>query len=133
MCIRDRVYAGPAVRQLARELGVTLAGVAGTGPKGRILKEDVQSWVKTRLAAAPASAATALPSIPEVDFAAFGPVETVALSNFQKATVGNMLRSWLNVPHVTQFDFADVTDLEAFRSGLKPLSLIHISEPTRPY
>ncbi|MBK8306434.1 MAG: 2-oxo acid dehydrogenase subunit E2 [Gammaproteobacteria bacterium] len=116
----NMVYAGPAVRQLARELGVTLAGVAGSGPKGRILKEDVQSWVKTRLAAAPASTATALPSLPEVDFAAFGPVETVALSNFQKATVGNMLRSWLNVPHVTQFDFADVTDLEAFRSGLKP-------------
>lgn len=114
------VYAGPAVRQLARDLGVTLADIAGSGPKGRILKEDVQSWVKTRLAAAPANTATVLPSLPEVDFAAFGPVETVALSNIQKATVGNMLRSWLNVPHVTQFDFADVTDLEAFRSSLKP-------------
>ncbi len=115
-----KVYAGPAVRQIAREFGVTLAGIAGSGPKGRILKEDVQSWVRARLAAGPANTVSALPSLPEVDFAAFGPVETVALSNIQKATVGNMLRSWLNVPHVTQFDFADLTDLEAFRSSLKP-------------
>jgi len=111
------LYAGPAVRQLAREIGITLGEVSGSGPKGRILREDLRAHVKARLAAPPAAA---LPTIPEVDFAAFGPVETVALSNIQKATVTNMSRSWLNVPHVTQFDYADVTELEAFRDSLKP-------------
>ncbi|MBP6383169.1 MAG: dihydrolipoyllysine-residue acetyltransferase [Pseudomonadales bacterium] len=111
------VYAGPAVRQLAREIGITLGEVSGSGPKGRILREDLRAYVKTRLAAPPA---TALPTLPDVDFAAFGPIETVALSNIQKATVTNMSRSWLNVPHVTQFDHADVTELEAFRDSLKP-------------
>lgn len=111
------VYAGPAVRQLAREIGIPLDEVRGSGPKGRILREDLRSYVKTRLAAPPA---TALPTVPDVDFAAFGPIETVALSNIQKATVTNMSRSWLNVPHVTQFDYADVTELEAFRDSLKP-------------
>ncbi len=111
------VYAGPAVRQLAREMGITLGEVSGSGPKGRILREDLRAYVKTRLAAPPAAA---LPTLPDVDFAAFGPIETVALSNIQKATVTNMSRSWLNVPHVTQFDYADVTELEAFRDSLKP-------------
>jgi len=114
------VYAGPAVRQLAREVGVTLAEVQGSGPKGRILKEDLRDYVKARLAAPPPVAAAALPAIPDVDFAAFGPIETVALNAIQKATVVNMRRSWLNVPHVTQFDFADVTELEAFRESLRP-------------
>ena len=111
------VYAGPAVRQLAREMGITLGEVSGSGPKGRILREDLRAYVKTRLAAPPSAA---LPTLPDVDFAAFGPIETVALSNIQKATVTNMSRSWLNVPHVTQFDYADVTELEAFRDSLKP-------------
>ena len=112
------IYAGPAVRQLAREIGVTLSEVNGSGPKGRILREDLRAYVKGRLTAPPPSG-TALPAIPEVDFAAFGPVGTVALNNVQKATVTNMARSWLNVPHVTQFDHADVTELEAFRDSLK--------------
>ena len=112
------IYAGPAVRQLAREIGVTLSEVNGSGPKGRILREDLRAYVKGRLTAPPPSGA-ALPAIPEVDFAAFGPVGTVALNNVQKATVTNMARSWLNVPHVTQFDHADVTELEAFRDSLK--------------
>ena len=112
------IYAGPAVRQLAREIGVTLSEVNGSGPKGRILREDLRAYVKGRLTAPPPSG-PALPAIPEVDFAAFGPVGAVALNNVQKATVTNMARSWLNVPHVTQFDHADVTELEAFRDSLK--------------
>jgi pyruvate dehydrogenase E2 component (dihydrolipoamide acetyltransferase) len=113
-------YAGPAVRQLARELGVVLVDLRGTGPKGRILKEDVQRHVKERLAAPRAGPGTGVPPLPEVDFAAFGPVELLALGGIQKATVTSMARSWLNVPHVTQFDHADVTELEAFRESLKP-------------
>jgi pyruvate dehydrogenase E2 component (dihydrolipoamide acetyltransferase) len=116
----DTTYAGPAVRQLARELGVQLAEVQGSGPKGRLLKEDVQRWVKQRLAEPPRpSGMSGLPAVPEVDFAAFGPIETVDLNAVQKATVTSMSRSWLNVPHVTQFDHADVTDLETFRESLK--------------
>lgn len=114
---KPAVYAGPAVRQFARELGVDLPAIAGSGRKGRIRKEDVQDYVKAQLAAGPSAA---LPTIPEVDFAAFGPIETVALNAVQKATVTSMSRSWLNVPHVTQFDLADVSELEAFRDGLRP-------------
>lgn len=91
----------------------------GSGPKGRVRKEDLRVYVRERLAAPPQAPVAALPAIPEVDFAAFGPVETVALGAIQKATVTNMTRSWLNVPHVTQFDLADVGDLEDFRAGLK--------------
>ena len=117
---RDTPYAGPAVRQLARELGVTLTEVTGTGPKGRLLKEDLQAYVKKRLAEPPRpSGGLALPEVPAIDFSAFGPIEMQALTGIQKATVTNMSRSWLNVPHVTQFDYADVTDLEAFRESLK--------------
>ena len=113
-------YAGPAVRQLARELGVALAQLPGSGPKGRILKEDVQGYVKKRLAEPPrASGVMGLPQVPAVDFAAFGPVENLALTGIQKVTVTSMSRSWLNVPHVTQFDYADVSDLEAFRESMK--------------
>lgn len=114
---KPAVYAGPAVRQFARELGVDLPAITGSGRKGRIRKEDVQDYVKAQLAAGPSAA---LPTIPEVDFAAFGPIETVALNAIQKATVASMSRSWLNVPHVTQFDLADVSELEAFRDSLRP-------------
>jgi pyruvate dehydrogenase E2 component (dihydrolipoamide acetyltransferase) len=118
---RGEIYAGPAVRVLAKELGVDLGAVSGSGPKGRIVKEDVQQHVKTRLAAPAGSAGGgAIPPIPEVDFAAFGEIELQPMSGIQKATVTNMSRAWLNVPHVTQFDDADVTDLESFRAGLKP-------------
>ncbi len=119
------VYAGPAVRLLARELGVHLAQVTGTGPRGRIQKEDLQAWVKQRLAqaagAAPAAAGSmgGIPAIPAVDFSRFGPVDEQDMSRLHKITAQNMQRSWLNVPHVTQFDDADVTDLEAFRESLK--------------
>lgn len=118
--VRDLPYAGPAVRQLARELGVQLTELRGSGPKGRILKEDVQAHVKERLAAPRGGSGIGVPPLPEVDFAAFGAVEYLALGGIQKATVTNMARSWLNVPHVTQFDHADVTELEAFRESLKP-------------
>jgi pyruvate dehydrogenase E2 component (dihydrolipoamide acetyltransferase) len=115
------IYAGPAVRKLARELGVGLVAVRGSGPKGRILKEDVQEFVKralTERAAGPTSG-TGIPSVPEVDFAAFGEIDIQPMSKVDKLTAANMQRSWLNAPHVTQFDEADITELEAFRAELK--------------
>ncbi len=115
------VYAGPAVRKLARELGVDLQQVSSTGPRGRIVKEDVQGYVKQALSGQPGTATggAGIPPIPEVDFAAFGEVESVPRSKMDKLTAANMQRSWLNVPHVTQFDEADITDMESFRKGLK--------------
>jgi pyruvate dehydrogenase E2 component (dihydrolipoamide acetyltransferase) len=117
------VYAGPAVRKLARELGVALAKVAGSGPRGRILKDDVSAYVKQSLAApaAPAGAAagSGLPALPEIDYSQFGAIETRPASNIAKATARNMVRSWLNVPHVTHFDKADITELESFRATLR--------------
>jgi pyruvate dehydrogenase E2 component (dihydrolipoamide acetyltransferase) len=114
------VYAGPAVRKLARELGVELGQVSGSGPRGRILKEDLQGYVQKALKEGPAPAAGAgVPPVPEVDFAAFGPVSVESRSKLDKLTAANMQRSWLNVPHVTQFDDADITELEAFRKSLK--------------
>ena len=114
------VYAGPAVRKLAREFGVELSQVSGSGPRGRILKEDLQGYVQKALKEGPAPAAGAgVPPVPEVDFAAFGPVTVEQRSKLDKLTAANMQRSWLNVPHVTQFDDADITELEAFRRSLK--------------
>ena len=117
----ESVYAGPAVRKLARELGVQLGRVEGTGPQGRILKEDLQQFVKKSLSSpvATATGGGALPMVPEVDFAKFGDVDVTERSKLDKLTAANMHRSWLNVPHVTQFDEADITDLEAFRATLK--------------
>jgi len=117
-------HASPSVRRFARELGVDIGQVDGSGRKGRILKEDVQNWVKRRIqepAAAPAAAAggRALPEMPEVDFSQFGEVETVPLKRINKLTAANVHRSWLHVPHVTQHEEADITELEAFRQGLK--------------
>jgi pyruvate dehydrogenase E2 component (dihydrolipoamide acetyltransferase) len=116
-----KVHAGPAVRMLAREFGVDLGQVAGTGPKNRILKEDVQAFVKQRLSApvATASAGGSIEKPPAIDFSQFGDIEKVKMSKIHRLTAQNMTRSWLNVPHVTQFDHADITDLEAFRKGLK--------------
>ncbi|MEE4277616.1 MAG: dihydrolipoyllysine-residue acetyltransferase [Halieaceae bacterium] len=111
------IYAGPAVRRMAREFGVELGAVRGSGPRGRILKEDLQEYVKRALER-PASGVSAIPEIPEVDFSAFGAVEVVERSKIDRVTADNMQRSWLNVPHVTQFDDADITDLEAFRKSL---------------
>lgn len=114
------VYAGPAVRKLAREFGVALQKVSGSGPRGRILKEDLQQFVQRSLSEKPGAATGAgIVPIPEIDFAKFGPVQVTERSKLDKLTAANMLRSWLNVPHVTQFDEADITELEAFRAGLK--------------
>ncbi|WP_415897565.1 dihydrolipoyllysine-residue acetyltransferase [Neptuniibacter sp. QD57_21] len=120
------VHAGPAVRAVAREFGVDLSLVAGTGRRGRIVKEDVQAYVKgalKQLAEAPKGGAvtggSGIPAIPEVDFSKFGEVEVEKLSKIAKVTRDNMSRCWLNIPHVTQFDKADITDLEAFRKEMK--------------
>ena len=115
-------HASPAVRRFARELGVNLALVTGSAPKGRILKDDVQGYVKKSLAtgAAPSAAGPLqLPSAPEVDFAKFGEVESQPLSRIKKLSGAHLHRCWLTVPHVTQFDEADITELEAFRKGQK--------------
>lgn len=113
------VHAGPAVRKLAREFGVDLGQVNASGPKQRILKEDVQIYVKTKLAQVLAVSGSALPSPPVVDFAKFGPVETQALSRIKKLSGKNLHRNWLLVPHITQFGEADITDLEEFRVAQK--------------
>ncbi len=110
------VYAGPAVRKLARELGVDLAQVEGTGAKGRILKEDIHEFVKSRLSSgAGAGAGAMVAALPDIDFSKFGEVEKVAMSKLHKVTAVNMQRNWSTVPHVAQFNEADVTDLEVFR------------------
>ena len=115
------IYAGPAVRMLSRELGVDLSQVSGTGPKGRIQKDDVNNFVKSALQSGTTSTGGAgIPQIPTIDFSQFGDIETVKLSKIQKVTADNMQRNWLNVPHVTQFDDANITDLETFRKSLKP-------------
>ena len=120
-----KVHAGPAVRMLAREFGVDLAQVTGTGPKGRILKEDVQLFVKEQLqrsksgAAAGAAGGAGIPPIPEIDFSKFGEIEEVAMTRLMQVGASNLHRSWLNVPHVTQFESADITEAEAFRIAQK--------------
>ncbi|MFK7831516.1 MAG: dihydrolipoyllysine-residue acetyltransferase [Congregibacter sp.] len=116
----DQVYAGPAVRMLAREFGVPLSAVKGSGPRGRVIKEDLHRYVQGALDdSSPAGATAGIPAIPEVDFAKFGPVDVTERSKIDKLTAANMQRSWLNVPHVTQFDDADITEMETFRKGLK--------------
>ena len=124
----SKVHAGPAVRLVAREFGVELSAVPGTGPKGRILKEDVQAYVKAMMhkakqaPAAAASGGAGIPPIPEVDFSKFGEVEEVAMTRLMQVGANNLHRSWLNVPHVTQFDSADITELEAFRVAQKAVA-----------
>ncbi|MFK7976835.1 MAG: biotin/lipoyl-containing protein, partial [Halioglobus sp.] len=98
------IYAGPAVRKLAREFGVPLADVTGSGPQGRVVKEDVQAFVKDRLESG--GTGSGVPEVPDVDFSQFGDVEVSSRSKLDKLTASNMHRSWLNVPHVTQFDNA---------------------------
>ena len=110
-----QIHAGPAVRKIAREFGVDLALVAGSGPKGRVLKEDVQAFVKERVNGPAATGGSGIPAVPEVDFSQFGPVTKEALNNIKRATARSMTTAWLNVPQVTQFDHADITGLEAFR------------------
>lgn len=123
------VHAGPAVRRVARELGVDLGLVTGSGPRARILKEDVHAWVKNRLSAplpvsgSASGGGSGLPELPEIDFSAFGPVEMQELSRINRVSAANLHRAWLHIPHVTQFDEADITELESFRkteaAGLK--------------
>ncbi|MCW4628449.1 MULTISPECIES: dihydrolipoyllysine-residue acetyltransferase [Marinomonas] len=119
-----KVHAGPAVRMLARELGVDLSLVRPTGPRGRIIKEDLHAYVKAavqKAVSAPAAVATGsgLPTVPDQDFSKFGDVEIVKMSKIQRLTAQNMVRNALVVPQVTQFDKADISDLEEFRKGLK--------------
>ena len=118
-------HASPSVRKFARELGADLSKVRGSGPKGRITQADVQAFVKGVLAQAPAAASAAaapaggvpfnLPEWPQVDFAKFGPVEVKPLARIRKLSGANLHRNWISIPHVTQFDEADITELEAFR------------------
>tara|TARA_B100000780_G_C21102447_1_gene444953 strand:+ start:150 stop:1829 length:1680 start_codon:yes stop_codon:yes gene_type:complete len=114
-------HAGPAVRMLARELGVDLAQVSATGPKSRVLKEDIQAFVKQRLQQPVTSTLQGhgIEPLPVIDFSQFGDIERIKMSKVQRITAQNMTRSWLNVPHVTQFDQADITELEVFRKSLK--------------
>ena len=124
-----KVHAGPAVRQLAREFGVELNAVTATGPHGRVLKEDVQAYVKSVMtkskdasAAGGATGGSGIPPIPEVDFSRFGEIEEVPMTRLMQLGATGLHRSWLNIPHVTQFDQADITDLEAFRVAQKAVA-----------
>ncbi|MBV1776933.1 dihydrolipoyllysine-residue acetyltransferase [Burkholderiaceae bacterium DAT-1] len=122
-------HASPSVRKFARELGVDLSRVKGSGPKGRIVNEDVQAFVKSVMSGAIAAAASPAPTNgsgvgldllpwPKVDFAKFGPIETKPLSRIKKISGANLSRNWVMIPHVTQFDEADITDMEAFRKEM---------------
>jgi pyruvate dehydrogenase E2 component (dihydrolipoamide acetyltransferase) len=115
----SRSHASPSVRRFARELGADLASIEGSGEKGRITADDVKAYVKRRLTAPAAAPAAALPKVPVVDYAAFGPVERKRLSRIQKISGPRLHASWVNIPHVTQFDEADITDMEAARLRLK--------------
>ncbi|MHA4965414.1 dihydrolipoyllysine-residue acetyltransferase [Pseudomonas extremorientalis] len=124
-----KVHAGPAVRQLAREFGVELSAVAATGPHGRVLKEDVQVYVKAMMqkakeapAAGGATGGSGIPPIRTVDFSRFGEVEEVPMTRLMQIGAAGLHASWLNIPHVTQFDQADITDLEAFRVAQKAVA-----------
>ncbi|TMB02745.1 MAG: dihydrolipoyllysine-residue acetyltransferase [Deltaproteobacteria bacterium] len=115
-----QAHASPSVRKFARELGVDLSRVSGSGPKGRILQADVQAYVKGAMSAPGAGATPAggglnLPPWPKVDFAKFGPVEVKPLPRIKKISGANLARNWIMIPHVTQFDEADITELEALR------------------
>jgi len=115
------VHASPSIRRYARELGVDLQRVIGSGPKGRIAKSDVKAFVKTVISGgggAVPGAALSISSMPEIDHSRFGEIETVALSRIKKISGAHLHRSWVTVPHVTQFDEADITELEAFRKSL---------------
>ncbi|MDI9244410.1 dihydrolipoyllysine-residue acetyltransferase [Marinobacter sp. CHS3-4] len=120
-----KVHAGPAVRKLAREFGADLTRIKGSGPKGRILKDDVQAYVKGQLSQTQQGSTVAggggagIPGVKLPDFSQFGDIERESMSRMMFATANNMQRSWLNVPHVTQFEDADITDMEDFRKAQK--------------
>ena len=124
-----KVHAGPAVRKLAREFGVDLTEITGNGPRNRILKEDVQSFVQNVMRksketgnAAATTGGAGIPQVPEVDFSRFGEVELKDMTRLQQIGASNLHRSWLNVPHVTQFDLADISELEDFRKAQKAVA-----------
>ena len=125
------VFAGPAVRRLARELGLDLNLIKGTGEKGRITREDVKAALVAEKGGAVAPGGAALPAIPSVDFAKFGPVETVPLSRIKRISGPRLHASWVNVPHVTHSDEADITDLDAFRKALDDDAKKDKSKPYR--
>jgi pyruvate dehydrogenase E2 component (dihydrolipoamide acetyltransferase) len=127
---KGKAHASPAIRRFARELGVDLYHVPGSGAKGRIIKEDVQAYVKRSLAEAGAATTSAggggegwrLPAQPEVDFSQFGEIEEKPLGRIKKLSGKHLHNAWLGIPHVTQFDEADITELEAFRKGQKSVA-----------
>ena len=128
------MFAGPAVRRLARELGLDLNLIKGTGEKGRITREDVKAAIAREGGAGVAVAAAggaALPAIPTVDFAKFGPIETVPLSRIKRISGPRLHASWVNIPHVTHCDEADITDLDAFRKALDEDAKRDKSKPYR--
>ena len=129
------VFAGPAVRRLARELGLDLNQMKGTGEKGRITREDVKAALVARGGGVEGGAAArggaALPAIPAVDFAKFGPIETVPLSRIKRISGPRLHASWVNIPHVTHSDEADITDLDAFRKALDEDAKKDKSKPYR--
>ncbi|WKD50557.1 dihydrolipoyllysine-residue acetyltransferase [Microbulbifer spongiae] len=118
----DLVYAGPAVRKLARELGVTLGRVTPSGPRNRVTKDDLHHYIRDQVKKAESGAVgggIGIAEMPEIDFSQFGPVRVAPMSKIHKITAANMSRNWLNVPHVTQFDDADITELEDFRKSMQ--------------
>ncbi|MGK0223680.1 MAG: pyruvate dehydrogenase E2 component (dihydrolipoamide acetyltransferase), partial [Limisphaerales bacterium] len=115
----SQVYAGPATRRLARELGVDLSQVEGSGQRKRIVKDDVKAFVKNQLTQKASVTGVGLPAVASIDFAKFGEVELVKLSRIRQRGADNLHRSWVNLPHVTQHDEADISDLEDFRKALK--------------
>lgn len=118
--VTGEVYAGPSVRKYAREMGIDLSKVTGTGPKNRIQRDDLKTFVKNLVEnRGNTVAGSGIPALPDIDFAKFGEIEVQSLSKMSKVTAANMHRSWLNLPHVTQFDDADITELEEFRASLK--------------
>jgi len=115
-------HATPSIRKLARELGVDLSKVKGTGRKGRISSDDLKSYVKSILSGATAgqtSGGSGIPAIPDIDFSKFGPVETLELNKIKRLTATNLHRAWVNVPHVTHHDEANARQIETLRKGLK--------------
>lgn len=114
----SKAHASPSVRKFARELGADLGQMSGSGTKGRILKEDVKSWVKQALAQGSQGGGLGIEPMPEIDYSQFGDIEIQALTRINKLTGKFLHRNWLTVPHVTQFDEADITELEKFRKQL---------------
>ncbi len=116
----QQIHASPSIRRHARDLGVNLERVNGTGAKGRILKEDVNAYIKASLSATVDAGVGGIQvsTMPEIDFSKFGEIESVPLSRIQKKSGAHLHRSWISVPHITQFDEANITDLEMFRKSL---------------